>query len=93
MRNYRVADNIFILYYPDSNIVLWVQWLYSIGTHIVNYQDLKFSFTGLGGKKVMLRGMHAYPPNIVTSKRIEANLRHGDVLWVVECRIMDKKPT
>lgn len=85
MGNYIVIDNVFVLDCPYSHVVLGVQWLYLIGTHTVNYQDLEFAFTGPNGKKVMLRGMHAYTPNIVKSNRMEEDLRHGDIVWVVEC--------
>ena len=74
MGNYKVTDNFFVVDCPDSHVVLGVQWLYSIGTHTVNYQDLELAFTGPDGKKVKLRGMHAYPPKVVTSNRMEADL-------------------
>ena len=36
--------------------------------------------------------MHAYPPKVVTSNQMEADVRHGDIVWAVEFRIMEKKP-
>ena len=85
MGNYTVTDNFFVVDFLVSHVVLGVQWLYSIGTHTVNYQDLELAFTGPNGKKVKLRGMHAYPPKVVTSNQMEADLRHGDIVWAVEC--------
>lgn len=46
---------------------------------------------GPGGKKVVLKGMHMYPPKVVSSNRMELDLRHGGIEWVVECRITDKR--
>ena len=92
MGNYTITYKFFVVDWPDSHVELGVQWLYSIGTHTVNYQDLELAFTGPDGKKVKLIGLHAYPPKDVISNRMEAGLRHGDILWVVECRIMEKKP-
>ena len=91
MGNYTVTDNLFVVDCPDSHVVLGVQWLYSIGTHIVNYQDLELAFKRAEGKNVKLRGMHAYPPKVVTSNRMEVDLRHGDIVWEVECRIIENK--
>jgi len=37
---------------------------------------------------VLLWGIHSYPPQTVSSHRMEVDLRHGDVEWVVEMRIL-----
>lgn len=58
MGNYIVTDNFFVVDCLDSHVVLGVQWLYSIGTHITNYQEIEYGFTGPYGKKVMQRGIH-----------------------------------
>lgn len=38
---------------------------------------------------MVLRSMHLYPPQTVLAHRMEANLRHGDIAWVVELRISE----
>ena len=55
---------------PDMNVVLGVQWLYSIGKYSTNYQTMEMDFTGAEGQKVELRGMNAYPPTAVTSHKM-----------------------
>ena len=42
--NYTFVDIFYVFYVADTNVVLGVQWLYSIGEHIVNYQipEMKF---------------------------------------------------
>jgi len=36
---------------------------------------------------VLLRGMHSYPPQRVSMYRMEEDLRHEDIEWVVELKI------
>lgn len=33
--------------------------------------------------------MHSYPPQSVSAHRMEANLRHGDIAWAIELRILE----
>jgi hypothetical protein len=49
-------------------------------------------FTCPVGKKLVLRAMHFYPPNIVSSHNMEAVMRHGDIEWVVDCFICSREP-
>ena len=44
------------------------------------------------GKRVVLRGMNTYPPKPVSSQRMEAVLRQGDIEWVAECLVTFRKP-
>lgn len=89
MGNYMVTGDFFVVNVPDTNVVLGVQWLYSIGCHTTNYRAMEMELIGLDGKKVVLRGMHSYPPQFVTTNRMEADLRKGDISWVVKCRILE----
>ena len=36
--------------------------------------------------------MNTYPPTSVTSHRMEAVLRHGDIEWATECLVTFRKP-
>ena len=83
--NYIVIETFYVVDVPDLNVVLGVQWLYSVGTYSTNYQIMEMEFTGAEGQKVVLRGMNTYPPTAVTSHRMEAVLRQGDIEWVAEC--------
>jgi hypothetical protein len=53
---------------------------------------MEMEFTSPDGKKVVLRAMHQYPLNIVSSHNMEAVMRHGDIEWAIECFISDKEP-
>lgn len=46
-------------------------------------------FIGLDGKLVVSRGMHSYPFKKILTHMMEADLRHGDIDWVVELRISE----
>jgi hypothetical protein len=55
--NYSVTDVFCIVYLFDTDIVLGVHWLYSLGKITMNYQTLEMVFRDVEGKKVVLRGM------------------------------------
>jgi hypothetical protein len=92
MGNYSMTDDFFVVDVPDTNVVLGVQWIYSIGRYTTDQRTMEMEFTGPDGKKVVLRAMHQYPPKIVSSHNMEAVMRHGDIEWVVECFISDREP-
>ena len=67
----------------DTNVVLGVQWLYSIGEHTVNYQIPEMKFQYSKGALRVVRGKHTYPNQVVTSNSVRSILRNGDIEWVV----------
>jgi hypothetical protein len=93
MGNYSMTDDFFVVDVPDTNVVLGVQWLYSIRRYITDHRTMEMEFTGSDGKKVVLRAMHQYPLKIVSSHNMEAIMRHGDIEWVVECFISNREPS
>jgi hypothetical protein len=58
MGNYSMIDDFFVVNIPDTNVVLGVQWLYSIGRYTIDQRTMEMEFTGPDGKKVVLRSMH-----------------------------------
>ena len=66
--------------------------MYSLGEHIVNYQVPEIRFKNSEGKSILLRGMHTYPNQVVSSHSMRFILRHGDIEWDVECLITYSKP-
>jgi hypothetical protein len=89
MGNYSMIDDLFVVEIPDKNVVLGVQWLYSIGRYTIDHRTMEMEFTGSDGKKVVLRAMHQYPPKIMSSHSMEEIMRHVDIEWVVECFAYD----
>ena len=49
-------------------------------------------FKNLEGKPILLRGMHTYPHQVVSSPSIRSTLRHGDIELDVEFFITYSKP-
>ena len=54
--NYTFVDSFYVVDVADTNVVLGVQWLYSIGEHIVNYQIPEMKFQYSKGVLRILRG-------------------------------------
>ena len=76
----------------DTNVVLGVIWLYSLGEHTMNYQVHEIRFKNSKGKSMLLRGMHTYPNQVVSSHSMRSILRHRDTEWDAECLITSSKP-
>ena len=57
-----------------------------------NYQTMEMEFIRAEGQKVVLRGMNTYPTTAVTSHRMEAVLRQGDIEGAAECFVTFGKP-
>lgn len=89
MGNYSVINNLFFIDVQDTNVVMGVQWLYLLVHVAIDWKKLETKFVGPGGKLVVLRGMHSYPLQTVSTHRMEDNLRHGDIAWVVELHILE----
>jgi hypothetical protein len=92
MGNYSMKNDFFVVEIPNTNVVLGVQWIYSIGIYTTNHRTMEMEFTGPDGNKVVLQTMHRYPSKIVSSHNMEGVMRHGDIEWVVECFISDREP-
>jgi hypothetical protein len=73
--NYTITDDFFVVKVPDTNVVLGVRWLYSLGKYSTKYQTMEMEFQGQDGKRVVLRGMNTYPPKVVTTKKMEVVMR------------------
>jgi hypothetical protein len=76
-----LTDDFYVVDLADTNIVLGVQWLYSLGDITTNYKVMRMEFRDAEGRRVVLRGMTTEPPRIVSAQRMEAILRHRDTTW------------
>jgi hypothetical protein len=54
MGKYSMTDDFFMVDIPDTNVVLGVQWIYSIGRYIIDHRTMEMELTGPDGKKVVL---------------------------------------
>jgi hypothetical protein len=89
--NYTLTDTFYVVELSDTDVVLGVQWLYSLGEIGFNYQTLTMSFRDASGSRVVLRGMSTGAPRAVSTKRMERIFRHGDVAYAAECLITTRK--
>jgi hypothetical protein len=62
-----VTNTFYIVDLSDTDVVLGVQWLYSLGKISTNYQTLKMSFKDANGTKVVLRGISLGAPRTVSA--------------------------
>ena len=57
----------------------------------MNYQFHEIRFKNSKGKPILLRGMHTYPNQVVSSHNMRTILRHVDIEWAAECLIKSPK--
>jgi hypothetical protein len=80
--NYTLTIDSYVVDLEDTNIVLGVDWLHSLGEITMNYQVMEMKFNTANNNKVVLRGMSNGGPKIVLTKSMEKIFRHGDVACV-----------
>jgi hypothetical protein len=51
---HELIQDIYFMDLPDTNIILGVQWLSTLGPITTNYKTMEMSFTKEGGRKVVL---------------------------------------
>jgi hypothetical protein len=68
--NYTLTDTFYVVDLSDTDAVLGVQWLYSLGEIGFNYHTLTMSFRDTSGSRVVLRGMSTGAPRAVSAKRM-----------------------
>jgi hypothetical protein len=88
--NYTLTDDLYVVDLADTNIVLGIEWLYSLGD-IKMYQIMRMEFRDKQGRRVFLRGMSTDLLRIMATKRMEVALRHRNIAWVAECVITPQK--
>jgi hypothetical protein len=72
---HELVQDVYVMDLPDTNIILGVQWLNTLGPITTNYKTMEMSFTEEGGRKVVLRGMTGNSTKVVMAKRMEAIFR------------------
>ena len=89
--NYTFVDSFYVVDVADSNVVLGLQSMHSIGEHTINYQILEMKFQYSKVVLRVVRGQHTYPNQVVTCNSMRSILRHGDIEWAVEFHITSPK--
>jgi hypothetical protein len=68
--NYTMRDTFYVVELANTDVVLGVQCLITLGKISTNYQTLDMGFKNSEGKKIVLRGMSSGEPRIVSTKRM-----------------------
>jgi hypothetical protein len=89
--NYTMRDTFYVVKLSNTDVVLGVQWLITLGKISTNYQTLEMGFRDSEGKKVVLRGMSTGAPRTVSAKRMERIFKHGEVAYIAECVITTRR--
>ena len=74
--NHTITDNFYVVNVDNKNLVLGVKLFYYLGDNIVKYQVPEIRFKNSEGKPILLRGMHTYPNQVVSSHTMRYILRH-----------------
>jgi hypothetical protein len=84
---HELVQDVYVMDLPDTNIILGVQWLSTLGPITKNYKTMEMSFVEEGGRKVVLRGMMGNSARVVMAKRMEAIFRREEIVYTAECKI------
>jgi hypothetical protein len=85
---YSLTQDFYVMDLPDTNVILGVQWLSTLGPITTNYKTMEMSFNSEEGKRVTLKGMTENTPRVVSTKRMEVVFRHGDMAYATECLVV-----
>ena len=73
MGTYTLTDHFFVVNIPDTNMVLGVQWLITLGKVTTDWKALEMEWDDeKTGRHEKIRGQHTYPPQTVSAHRMEA---------------------
>ena len=87
MGTYTLTYHFFVVNILDTNMILGVQWLITLGKVTTDWKALEMEWDDeKTGRHEKIRGQHTYPPQSVSAHRMEAVFRKGDVEWAVELR-------
>jgi hypothetical protein len=76
-----LVQDVYVMDLPDTNIILGVKWLSTLGPITTNYKTMEMSFTEESGRKVVLRGMIGNSTKVVTAKRMEAIFKRDEIMY------------
>jgi len=78
MGTYTLEDHFFVVDIPDTNIILGVQWLITLGKVTTDWKALQMEWVDLkSGKQQIIQGMHTYPSLDVSTHTTKMELRSG----------------
>jgi hypothetical protein len=81
---HELIQDVYVMNLPDTNIILGVQWLNTLGPITTNYKTMEMSFTEEGGRKVVLRSMTRNATKVVMTKRMEAIFWRDEIVYATK---------
>jgi hypothetical protein len=81
---YNLVEDFYVMDLLDTNGILGVQWISTLGPITTNYKTMEMSFNGENGKRVTLKRMSGNSPRVVTAKCMEAISRREDIVYAAE---------
>jgi len=94
MDTYTPTDHFFVVNILDTNLVLGVQWIITLGKVTIDWKALEMEWDDeKTGRHEKIRGQHTYPPQIVSTHWMEVVFRKGDIEWALELRASEAGTT
>eukprot|EP00253_Pinus_taeda_P032040 PITA_32040 len=94
MGTYTLTNHFFVVDIPDTNMILGVQWLITLGKVTTDWKTLEMEWDDeKTGRHEKIRGQHTYLPQTISAHQMEAVFWKGDVEWVVELRASEARTT
>ena len=70
MGTYTLTDHFFVVDIPDTNVILGVQWLITLGKFTTYWETLQMEWVDRkSGKNKMIKGMHTYPSHNTSTQK------------------------
>lgn len=80
MGTYTLIDHFFVVNIPDTNMILGVQWLITLGKVMIDWKALEMELDDeKTGRHEKIQGQHTYLPQIFSAHRMDAVFRKGDI--------------
>lgn len=62
MGTYTLIDHFFVVDIPNTNVILGVQWLITLGKVTIDWETLQMEWVDRkSGKAQIIKGIHTYP--------------------------------
>ena len=70
MGSYTLVDHFFVVDIPDTNVILGVQWLITLGKVTTDWEALQIEWVDKkSGTPQMIKGMHTYPSHNTSTQK------------------------
>eukprot|EP00253_Pinus_taeda_P014292 PITA_14292 len=94
MGTYTLTNHFFVVDIPDTNMILGVQWLITLGKVTTDWKTLEMEWDDeKTGRHEKIRGQHTYLPQTVSAHRMEAVFWKGDIEWALELHALEAGTT